>query len=147
LFYIDNQYLMQFEIKHISDLPVLAKQLAEAGAQHAVWCFYGDMGAGKTTLIAALCKHWGVVDVVGSPTYGLVNEYRTQAGERICHFDFYRINSEAEAFEMGAEDYFYSGDRCLIEWPEQVAGLLPDALFSIKISIFEDSIRIIQTQP
>ncbi|MFN3529160.1 MAG: tRNA (adenosine(37)-N6)-threonylcarbamoyltransferase complex ATPase subunit type 1 TsaE [Bacteroidia bacterium] len=138
---------MLFEVKHLDELSKRAEELVKAGARHAVWCFYGEMGAGKTTLIAALCKHWEVVDAVGSPTYGLVNEYRTKQGKRICHFDFYRIQSEAEAYDMGAEDYFYSGDRCLIEWPERVSGLLPESVFSIKISIFEGSIRIIQTQP
>jgi tRNA threonylcarbamoyladenosine biosynthesis protein TsaE len=105
------------------------------------------MGAGKTTLIAALCKALGVANGISSPTYGLVHEYQGRGGQRICHFDFYRIQSQQEAFDMGAEDYFFSGDYCFIEWPERIADLLPDQVFRLKIDIFEQSTRIIRILP
>jgi tRNA threonylcarbamoyladenosine biosynthesis protein TsaE len=92
-----------------------------------VFAFHGEMGAGKTTFIKAICEEMGVQDVINSPTFAIVNEYRTEpAGERIYHFDFYRINRPDEATDIGVEDYFHSGAFCFIEWPEKIAGWLPD---------------------
>lgn len=95
--------------------------------------FRGDMGAGKTTTIAALCKAWGVEDRVQSPTFSLVNEYHSTTGEVVYHFDFYRLDNEEEAMDMGYEDYFWSKARCLVEWPEKIPTLLPDNFTEIKI--------------
>jgi tRNA threonylcarbamoyladenosine biosynthesis protein TsaE len=138
---------MEFHLNQIEGLQDLAQELIKAAGNRKVWCFEGPMGAGKTTLIAALCKALGVAEAVSSPTYGLVNEYKTSQQERILHFDFYRIQSLAEAYDMGAEDYFFSGDWCFIEWPERVEELLPTTVFKIKIGIFESQSRLITTEP
>jgi tRNA threonylcarbamoyladenosine biosynthesis protein TsaE len=95
--------------------------------------FDGMMGSGKTTLIKYICQALGVLDLVNSPTYSLVNEYKTLNNQIIYHFDFYRINSLEEAFDMGAEEYFYSGNICLIEWPNKIMDLLPDRILKISI--------------
>ncbi|HXC03827.1 MAG TPA: tRNA (adenosine(37)-N6)-threonylcarbamoyltransferase complex ATPase subunit type 1 TsaE [Bacteroidia bacterium] len=115
----------QLLIKDINDLPAVAVALLTAFGKEKVIAFHGPMGAGKTTLIKALCMELGVGDNTSSPTYSLVNEYRTNTGERIYHFDFYRIKNEDEARDMGLEEYLDSGSWCFIEWPEKVASLLP----------------------
>lgn len=92
----------------------------------SVICFKGEMGAGKTTLIQSLCAALSVEDVVSSPTFSLINEYQNKAGKSIYHFDCYRIDSEEEALDFGAEEYLYSGNLCLIEWAENIASLLPE---------------------
>ena len=100
------------------------------------------MGAGKTTFIKALCQELGVTDNVSSPTFAIVNEYRSdETGELIYHFDFYRINSIAEAFDMGYEEYFYSGDLCLVEWPEKIEQLLPEDTMVVRIEIIDEHTR------
>ena len=106
--------------------------LTEAG-EEKIWIFQGQMGAGKTTLIKSLAKLFGVVDSVSSPTFGIVNEYQTLSGELIYHFDFYRLNQPEEALDIGAEEYFYSGKICWIEWAEKVAQFLPEKFFLIQI--------------
>ena len=106
--------------------------LTEAG-EEKIWIFQGQMGAGKTTLIKSLAKLFGVVDSVSSPTFGIVNEYQTLGGELIYHFDFYRLNQPEEALDIGAEEYFYSGKICWIEWAEKVAQFLPEKFFLIQI--------------
>lgn len=95
----------------------------------------GEMGAGKTTLIRTLAERLGVEDQVTSPTFALVNQYETAAGERLFHFDFYRIDDEREAFDLGYEEYFYSGDLCLVEWPEKIERLLPDEVVEVRITV------------
>jgi tRNA threonylcarbamoyladenosine biosynthesis protein TsaE len=107
-----------------------------------IWTFDGEMGAGKTTLIKAVCKQLGVVDEVSSPTFSLVNEYKTTIGKTIYHFDFYRIKNIEEVYDIGYEDYFFSGNICLIEWPEKVSELLENEdIFSIKIEKLSDDER------
>lgn len=106
--------------------------LTEAG-EEKIWIFQGQMGAGKTTLIKSLAKLFGVLDSVSSPTFGIVNEYQTLSGELIYHFDFYRLNQPEEALDIGAEEYFYSGKICWIEWAEKVAQFLPEKFFLIQI--------------
>ena len=91
------------------------------------------MGAGKTTFIKALCAELGVTDEVSSPTFSLVNEYHTSSGEKIYHFDFYRIENEEEVYDIGYEEYLYSGHRCFIEWPEMIGGLVPEDAVTIRI--------------
>jgi len=95
--------------------------------------FDGMMGSGKTTLIKSICQALGVIDQVNSPTYSLVNEYKTSNNQIIYHFDFYRINDLEEAFDMGAEEYFYSGNLCLIEWADKIMEILPDRFLKINI--------------
>ncbi|MEO8148523.1 MAG: tRNA (adenosine(37)-N6)-threonylcarbamoyltransferase complex ATPase subunit type 1 TsaE [Bacteroidia bacterium] len=119
--------------KSIVELDDVAGQIIDLIKNHKVIAFYGPMGAGKTTLIKAICKKLGVTDTVSSPTFSIINEYITSGNEVIYHFDFYRINSEEEAMDIGYENYFFSGNRCFIEWPEKIPNLL--SLQHAKITI------------
>jgi len=115
-----------------------AKEFIRLMGDDTVFAFYGKMGAGKTTFIKALCKELGVEDEVNSPTFAIINEYRSQTtAELIYHFDFYRIKKLEEVYDLGYEDYFYSGALCFIEWPELVEELLP--LDAKKVTITENS--------
>lgn len=127
----------------LEELPEIAKELA-ATVPGKILLFYGDMGVGKTTLIKELCKTLGVNDVTHSPTFSLVNEYHSQSGELIYHFDFYRIEEEEEAYDMGVEDYFYSDAWCFIEWPENIKNLLPLDSVAVHLSQLENGQRNIQ---
>lgn len=115
--------------------------IAEIG-RGGVVALYGAMGAGKTSLIKALCKEMGVEETVSSPSFSLVNKYETSAGETIYHFDFYRINRIAEVYDLGYEEYFYGEDLCLIEWPELVEELLPPDTVRIRLEVKADGSRI-----
>ena len=135
---------MEIKINTLSEIEQAAKTFVEAMDQNTVFAFYGKMGAGKTTFIKAVCEALGVTDVVNSPTFSIVNEYRSETtGELIYHFDFYRIKKLEEVYDMGYEDYFYSGAVCFIEWPELIEPLLPDD--AVKVSIVEqaDGTRLI----
>jgi tRNA threonylcarbamoyladenosine biosynthesis protein TsaE len=114
-----------FTINSTAQLPSVAKAIAHIAAANTPVCFYGEMGAGKTTLIKHVAAQLGVTDNVTSPTYSLVNEYATSTNSTIYHFDFYRINTVNEAYDMGFEEYLYSGNVCLIEWPQNIQELLP----------------------
>ena len=129
---------MEVKDYSLADLPSVAAQVV-AEMQHPVVLLFGSMGAGKTTLIKALCKVLLVEDEVSSPTYSLVNEYETEAGETIYHFDLYRLNSPEEALDFGVEEYLESGNMCLIEWPEKIVDFLPETFGVIKIEAFENS--------
>ncbi|MCR4921520.1 MAG: tRNA (adenosine(37)-N6)-threonylcarbamoyltransferase complex ATPase subunit type 1 TsaE [Bacteroidaceae bacterium] len=109
--------------------------------ERKVFAFYGAMGAGKTTFIKALCEALGVEDVVTSPTFAIVNEYRNAQGEPIYHFDFYRIHRLSEAYDIGCEEYFQSGHLCLIEWPQLVEDALPDETVNVTIEELPDGAR------
>jgi tRNA threonylcarbamoyladenosine biosynthesis protein TsaE len=117
-----------------SDLIPAAVALLESFPHARIFAFYGQMGAGKTTFIKAICRELGVTDIVQSPTFSIINEYKTTTGESIYHFDFYRIKSIAEVFDIGYEDYLYSGSYCFMEWPELIESLLPDETIRINIS-------------
>ncbi|MFN5371103.1 MAG: tRNA (adenosine(37)-N6)-threonylcarbamoyltransferase complex ATPase subunit type 1 TsaE [Bacteroidia bacterium] len=119
-----------------------AKDVLNTFASDTIFCVYGEMGAGKTTFIATLVNACGSTDVVQSPTFGLVNEYRTQDGKRLLHFDLYRLKSLDEAFESGMFDLLESGDRCFVEWSERLEGALPEEFVSVKISRVGEKIRI-----
>jgi tRNA threonylcarbamoyladenosine biosynthesis protein TsaE len=108
----------------LAEISHAARKLVTSGAPYLLWTFEGEMGSGKTTLIRAVCQALGVSDEVSSPTFSLVNEYRTITGETIFHFDFYRIKNLEEVYDIGYEDYFFSGNICLIEWPDKIAPLL-----------------------
>lgn len=127
----------------LSDLSVVAEQILDTAASK-ILLFYGEMGSGKTTLIKELAKQLGVEDVTSSPTFSLVNEYHSKNGEIVYHFDFYRIEEEEEAYDMGIEEYFDSDAWCFIEWPENVENLLPLESVVIKLTINPDNTRTIQ---
>ena len=132
------------KINSLEELPAVAKQFIQAMGEHSVFAFYAPMGIGKTTFIKVLCEELGVTDVVASPTFSLINEYRTETtGELIYHFDFYRINKVEEAFDFGYEDYFYSGALCFIEWPELIEELLPEDAVKVILKEEEDGSRTI----
>ena len=125
------------EIPTLAAVPAAAQQLAAAIAEasQSIVAFEGEMGAGKTTLIRALCAALGVEDDVSSPTFALVNEYRDGRGRPVYHFDFYRVDSEEEAARLGAAEYFDSGYLCLVEWPSHVAGLLPPQRLLVELAV------------
>ena len=127
----------------MNELEQSAAELINQFPGSRVFAFYGNMGAGKTTFIQALCKVLGSNDNVTSPTFALINEYQTPTDGSIFHFDFYRIKNLEEAFDLGYEDYLYSGSYCFIEWPEKIESILPAYLVEVKIEIAEDESRII----
>ena len=129
---------MTITIKDLDHIEEAAREFIGQMGDDTVFAFYGKMGAGKTTFIKALCKLLGVEDEVNSPTFAIINEYRSQTtAELIYHFDFYRIKKLEEVYDLGYEDYFYSGALCFIEWPELVEALLP--LDAKKVTITENS--------
>ncbi|SHF41691.1 tRNA threonylcarbamoyladenosine biosynthesis protein TsaE [Mariniphaga anaerophila] len=134
------------KVTSIKDLGNAAKKLIAQFPDQRVFAFYGKMGAGKTTFIQAICKALGTSDNVTSPTFALINEYETQNGSSLFHFDFYRIKDIEEAFDMGYEDYFYSNNYCLIEWPEKVEALLPQKYVEVKIDVQENGDRLISAK-
>lgn len=125
----------------MEELPEVAKLFIENIGEDRVFLFEGNMGAGKTTFIAEVCRQLGASDDFGSPTFSLVNEYADREGNPIYHFDFYRIESPMEARDMGAEDYFYSGDLCLVEWPDRLGELTPENARIVKITVNPDDSR------
>ena len=133
---------------HISSpehLAEAAQQFVEQMGEDTVFAFYGKMGAGKTTFIKAICEALGVSDVITSPTFAIVNEYTSQTtGDTIFHFDFYRIKKLEEVYDMGYEEYFYSGSLCFIEWPELIESLLPEDALKVNITANEDGSRMIK---
>lgn len=135
---------MYIEINDLSEIHQAARQfLAEIDNQN-VFAFYGDMGAGKTTFIKAVCEELGVQEPVTSPTFAIINEYRDKKGKSIYHFDFYRIKKLEEVFDFGYEDYFYSGNLCFIEWPELVESLLPENVVRLSLRQTENGARILE---
>lgn len=122
-----------FDIHSKADLPKVALETVPFLAENPIVLFEGDMGAGKTTFIKAICGALGVTENISSPTFSIVNEYRCAAGKPVFHFDFYRINNEQEALDIGALEYFDSGNICLIEWPGQVPNLVPEHYLQISI--------------
>jgi tRNA threonylcarbamoyladenosine biosynthesis protein TsaE len=127
----------------LEKLPEVAAAII-ATAKNKTLLFYGEMGVGKTTLIKEICKQLDVLDKISSPTFSLVNEYQTSKEEAVFHFDFYRITTEEEAFDMGIEEYLYNNHWCLIEWPQNVENLLPLESVEIHLSILENSQRNLQ---
>ncbi|MFW5493762.1 MAG: tRNA (adenosine(37)-N6)-threonylcarbamoyltransferase complex ATPase subunit type 1 TsaE [Prevotella sp.] len=131
-----------FSIDNIHDA---AKTFINNMGTGKVFAFYGKMGAGKTTFIKAVCEELGVTDVITSPTFAIVNEYRSDTtGELIYHFDFYRIKKLDEVYDMGYEDYFYSGALCFLEWPELIEELLPSDAVKVTISETDNGDRMIE---
>lgn len=125
---------MEINIQSLEQIHEAAKQFVQNMGDNTVFAFYGKMGAGKTTFIKAICEELGVKDVITSPTFAIVNEYRSEeTAELIYHFDFYRIKKLDEVYDMGYEDYFYSGAVCFIEWPELIEDLLPGNAVNVTI--------------
>ncbi|WP_411273595.1 tRNA (adenosine(37)-N6)-threonylcarbamoyltransferase complex ATPase subunit type 1 TsaE [Daejeonella sp.] len=133
---------VEFLIRDIDELPGAGKRLLEFFPDEKIFFFEGIMGAGKTTLIKALCAELKVKDTASSPTYSIVNEYNYPDG-KIFHFDFFRIKSEIEAYDLGFEEYLYSGNYCFIEWPEKIHGLWPESYIKVVIANADDQLRSI----
>lgn len=133
---------MEIKIESLDGIRAAAKEFVANIGDATVFAFYGSMGAGKTTFIKAVCEELGVEDVITSPTFAIVNEYRSATiDELIYHFDFYRIKKLDEVYDMGYEDYFYSGALCFIEWPELIEELLPTDAVKVNITVGEDGCR------
>jgi tRNA threonylcarbamoyladenosine biosynthesis protein TsaE len=126
--------------KSPSSLPAMAQQIIDYAGNNRIFLFYGDMGAGKTTLIKALCYALGSGDNITSPTFAIVNEYAAKQG-KIYHFDFYRLKNQNEALDLGSDEYFYSGNYCFIEWPEKIPDILPANYVKIVIKVMPDNLR------
>ncbi len=128
------------------ELPQVARAVVELLGRRNVVAFRGAMGAGKTTLIREIVAQLGATDTVTSPTFAIVNQYKGATGRSICHFDFYRIDDIREAYDFGYEEYFYSGDICLIEWPEKIEPLLPDNVIEVRITVDSDTARTFEIE-
>ena len=135
--------MISIQIYNIDALPQAANSFLKRIDHRKVFAFHGDMGAGKTTFIKALCESMGVKDVVNSPTFAIVNEYFSQKVGTIYHFDFYRIKNLQEAIDIGFDDYIFSGNYCFMEWCENISPLLPDEITEIKIDVQQNDCRLI----
>lgn len=133
--------IQEVTIKNLSDIDRAATKFLEKIRDNRLVAFFAPMGAGKTTFTTALCRHLGVEDAICSPTFTIVNEYMTSEGETIYHFDFYRINRLSEAIDIGLDDYLYSGNLCLMEWPENIEDLLPEDTLRVHIRVNPDESR------
>ena len=137
---------MTITIDQLANLDSAAHRLLSEGRERSVWLLTGDMGAGKTTLIKSLCRALGVVSTVQSPTFSIVNEYTTHEGYSVYHFDCYRLRNEAEALDIGIEEYFDSGNYCFIEWPERINSLWPATYYQVHLSASPDGSRTAETE-
>jgi tRNA threonylcarbamoyladenosine biosynthesis protein TsaE len=132
---------MEIKIKDKRHLPSAAKQFLQHTGNNKIFAFYGSMGAGKTTIIKAICASLGALDIVSSPTFTLVNEYKTSGGESIYHIDFYRIKKQEEVYDFGIEEYLTGDSYCFMEWPELVEEILPPETVRVRISVDDDEQR------
>lgn len=137
-------------VKGLEEIGNAAQEFLEyvssSSLQSNVIAFFGQMGAGKTTFIKALCSSLGVEDTVNSPTFTIVNEYRAAKGFPVYHFDFYRISNIREAYDIGVDEYFCGDGLCLIEWPEKIEGILPDECFRVYVKVDADGNRILEIE-
>ena len=129
------------QINSIEYLDRSARQLLDAFPDKRIFAFYGEMGAGKTTFIKALCRALQVNDITSSPSFGLIHEYASEHGESVFHFDFYRIETVEEIFDIGYEEYMFSGEYCFLEWPEMVESILPEETVRIALTVADGGIR------
>ena len=132
---------MKILIKDKRHLSAAAKKLLKYTGENKIFAFYGSMGAGKTTLIKAICKVLGAIDIIRSPSFTIVNEYITSKGESLYHIDFYRIKKQEEVFDLGIEEYLTSDSYCFMEWPELIREILPPGTISISITVDENEQR------
>jgi tRNA threonylcarbamoyladenosine biosynthesis protein TsaE len=135
---------MEIFVSELKELPKAIADLLFYTGENRKMVFFGGMGSGKTTIIKELCKQLGVTDNVASPTFSIINEYHTNTGEKVFHFDFYRINNIDEVYDLGYEDYFFSGDYCFIEWPEKIEGMIPDDFMKVIIEDMGGEERLIK---
>lgn len=136
----------QFIIKTLSDINRVASEFLSHYPNARIFAFRGGMGIGKTTFIKALCENLGVSDTVNSPSFAIINEYKTSKDDTVFHFDFYRLKNINEAYDMGYEDYFYSGAYCFIEWPDKIEELLPENMLELIFTEGENHQRIISVR-
>lgn len=136
---------MTLQFQSLDELDDVSHRLLNEAGSQRVWLFEGEMGAGKTTLIKALCRAVGVVSVVQSPTFGLINEYTTQAAQPVYHVDCYRLLHKAEALDIGLEEYLDSGHYCFIEWPEKIENLWPSTYYKLRLSADHTGQRTVET--
>lgn len=132
---------MEISINNLSELENIAQQILSFAEDRSIFCFEGNLGAGKTTLIQAICNQLGVEEDMSSPTYSIVNEYKTKNGDVIYHMDLYRLKSLEEVLDAGIEDYFYENNYCFIEWPEVAKQILPDEIIQIQIEKISENQR------
>jgi tRNA threonylcarbamoyladenosine biosynthesis protein TsaE len=136
--------MKKYSVSTLDSLPALAVLFLADFPDHRIFAFRGDLGAGKTTFIKVLCEQLGVKDAMSSPSFSLVNEYHDEKGNPIYHFDLYRLRSPEEAFDIGMEEYLYSGNYCFVEWPERAEGILPEETVHVKITTSDDEGRVIE---
>ncbi len=134
---------MKIIIKDKRHLPEAAKKLLESGGERRLFAFFGSMGSGKTTIIKAICRVLGAVDIVTSPTFTLVNEYATSEGDSLYHIDFYRIRKKEEVYDFGIEEYLSGGSYCFMEWPELIEEILPPETVKVSITVTDDGQRVL----
>ena len=137
---------MEIRIQNLDTIREAAREFIQQMGESRVFAFYGSMGAGKTTFIKAICEQLGVEDVITSPTFAIINEYSLPEGDSLFHFDFYRIKKLEEVYDMGYEEYFYSGNYCFIEWPELIEPLLPDDAVRVTITEEADGSRLLRVE-
>ena len=137
--------MKRIEIDSLSELERVAEEILSSIGERRVVLLRGGMGAGKTTLVSRIASKLGAEYTVTSPTFALVNQYEGREGT-IYHFDFYRINRVEEVFDLGYEEYFYSGELCFVEWPEMVEGLLPEDAMEVRITVGDDDKRIFEIE-
>ena len=138
--------MTELRINSLEDINSVAKQFIELVGESRVFAMYGAMGVGKTTFVKAVCEELGVDDTINSPTFAIINEYRTPQDKIVYHFDFYRIEDVQEAYDFGYEDYFYSKAMCFIEWPERIESILPADVINLNFTEEEDGSRTIQVK-
>jgi tRNA threonylcarbamoyladenosine biosynthesis protein TsaE len=134
---------MEIVIKDKRHLTSAAKQILKYSGDNRIFAFYGSMGAGKTTIIKSICEVLGAIDIINSPTFTLVNEYKTADGESLYHIDFYRIRKQEEVFDFGIEEYLTGDSYCFMEWPELVEDILPTGMIRVRIAVGENEERIL----
>jgi tRNA threonylcarbamoyladenosine biosynthesis protein TsaE len=130
----------------LSDIKQAAEEVFEFAKDKKVWAIHGEMGAGKTTFIHAICENLGVASAIGSPTYSIINEYKSDQAGEIYHMDWYRLKDEEEALQAGVEDCLFSGNLCFVEWPEKAGALLPDDCLHVSLTVIDEKTRQISLE-